>query len=301
VKPNSRALISFKTARITFDRDGQVQALYDFGMAHLGDRGVACVLHALALDQLCTAVSLRACSLRAPSSASIAVFLELHPRLRHLDLSQNGFSYEAGELILDALQKRSNSSSPAFTKGQPDKLQPTTVHLGSTGLAWGHGGLTVAPPAGNLWALGDSRARFAPSSYEALRSRLEETNRITYNNSTGTRTPSPSRSHQRSSFSKERVHTPSPVKPLLAWGTSRAPTGTTSASPGRRKSSYHSGRHLKGKLFVPSSHSLPAVKPPISHSGALLLPGVLRSARRQGGCEQRGRSMFVLRRKRETE
>merc|ERR1712008_588858 len=153
---------------------------------------------------------------------------------------------------------------------------------GSTGLAWGHGGLTVAPPAGNLWAWGDSRARFAPSGYEALRTRLEETNRITYSviapcaqKRAGNVLP---RHSCQGAYQPHIVDSKSP-RADKPFSMNRA-----TASPRYRRSSYHSGRSCQGKLSVPSRHSLPTVKLPTAHSGGLLLPGVSgvpRSARRQ--------------------
>lgn len=280
VKPNSQALASFETACISFDCNGLVQASYDFGNAHLGDRGVTCVLHALALDQQCRAVSLRACSLYARSSVCIAVFLELHPRLKNLDLSQNGFSYEAGERLLNALQnrRRRSSSLPFLMEGQPGKRRNTIVELGGTALAWGHGGITVAPPAGNIWSCGDFRLQFAPSRYEALRGRLEETERITYNIRSGPRTPSLPQSQRQASKRCER--TPSPDNSLPASGTSRASSVTTPTAPLVCRSNSDGGTDKKETLSTPSRRSsLPAVKPPKARPVGLLLPGASRSAR----------------------
>merc|ERR1712183_375037 len=140
-------------------------------MAHMGDRGVVCVLHALATDERCAAVSLRACGLRSSSALAIATFAELHPRLCYMDLSHNSFSFEAGEAFLEALTRRSRGNSKdvdaedgAHTLPPAKKPPRVILDIGGTALAWDRGGFTVGPPSGNMWAgLNDSRARFAPS------------------------------------------------------------------------------------------------------------------------------------------
>lgn len=146
---------------------------------------VVCALHALATDDRCTSVSLRACGLRSSSAGTIAAFAELHPRVCFLDLSQNSFSFEAGEVLLEALTRRSRGSSETSSGVQTSpswkKLPKVIVDVGGTALAWDRGGFTVGPPSGNMWAgLNDSRARFAPSEYEKLRGRLDDCCKIQY-------------------------------------------------------------------------------------------------------------------------
>lgn len=186
VKPNSKALTCFE-AKKDCTVSTKLKAVYDFGHAHLGDRGVACVLHALLVDPRQEDVSLQACALHGACASVIAAFLELHPRLRHVDLSDNYFSYEAGELLLEALTRRSRGQSVDMSASGADgkmetakvlpKLQEVTVDLGGTALAWGRGGITVGPPSGNLWA---GHGRYAPSSYEHLRCELDKTHKVQY-------------------------------------------------------------------------------------------------------------------------
>merc|ERR1719412_3114093 len=89
VKPNSQALVRIRSADVSIGLDGKPSSTYDFGMAHLGDRGVVCALHALARDPRCAVVSFRECNLHANAAPVMAVFLELHPRLTHADLADN--------------------------------------------------------------------------------------------------------------------------------------------------------------------------------------------------------------------
>lgn len=60
----------------------------------------------LAHDHRIVSLSLRGCCLRGGSASNIAAFIELHPRLRHIDLSNNNLSYEFGEMLLEALDRR---------------------------------------------------------------------------------------------------------------------------------------------------------------------------------------------------
>merc|ERR1711957_550662 len=94
----------------------------------------------------------------------------------------NSFSFEAGEVFLEALQKRSRGNSNGVDGSPPAKKPPRVmVDIGGTALAWDRGGFTVGPPSGNMWAgLNDSRARFAPSEYEKLRGELDESCKIQY-------------------------------------------------------------------------------------------------------------------------
>jgi len=102
VKPNSLAL-----ARINVEiMPNKCPHIYDFSGSNVGDRGVVCLLLALAHDPHCREVSLHACGLRGASSASVATFVELSHRLERLDLSKNDLSFEAGGLILEALEMR---------------------------------------------------------------------------------------------------------------------------------------------------------------------------------------------------
>merc|ERR1712217_1395 len=184
--------------------DGLPSVSYDFSQSHVGDRGVVCVLHAIAMDPRCSALSLRSCGLRSSSGGCIAAFAELHPRIAFLDLSHNCFSFESGELLLEALNRRSRRNTsevptglPSAPPHQPDsprhlgqKLPRVVVDVGGTALAWDRGGFTVGPPSGNMWAgLSDSRARFAPSEYEKLRGRLDESCKFGYDRYD--RSPSP--------------------------------------------------------------------------------------------------------------
>eukprot|EP00927_Polykrikos_kofoidii_P033131 TRINITY_DN28042_c0_g1_i1.p1 TRINITY_DN28042_c0_g1~~TRINITY_DN28042_c0_g1_i1.p1 ORF type:complete len:923 (+),score=141.05 TRINITY_DN28042_c0_g1_i1:53-2821(+) len=127
VKPNSRVIECLRS----FTMKDSDQHCFDFEGSFVGDRGVVCLLHALAFDPMCCEVSFRDCGLRGASAPSVAAFLELHPQLRHLDLSQNNISFEAGKLLLDALNRRSRgrtidfSRSPTVqeeTAGKTDRL-----------------------------------------------------------------------------------------------------------------------------------------------------------------------------------
>merc|ERR1712046_502459 len=137
---------------------------YDFTNAHLGDKGVICVLQALVDDWRCVKLSLRGCNLKSGSAQAVAAFLELQPHLTHADLSENFFSYEAGKEILEALVRRScGKSTDGLMVGlEGDKtgnalprLGKVTVDLGRTALAWDRGGVTVGPPCGTKWAASD--------------------------------------------------------------------------------------------------------------------------------------------------
>lgn len=183
VKPNSQALRNIASAKVAdpLAAEGAPDTSYDFVRAHLGDRGVVCVLSALAHDPRCASVSLAECGLTGASAPVVACFLEYHPRVRECSLSKNGFSFEAGEVLLSALTRREQRG-----------LEKVSVDLGGTFLAWGRDGQTVGPPCGSLWATGAgsaTAAKFAPSSYETLRSKLDGTHRVTY----GSRSPSPSK------------------------------------------------------------------------------------------------------------
>mmetsp|Transcript_93507 Transcript_93507/g.242038 ORF Transcript_93507/g.242038 Transcript_93507/m.242038 type:complete len:972 (+) Transcript_93507:56-2971(+) len=204
VKPNSQALVRFGSAEAIGCRSSPANG-YDFSTCHLGDRGAICVLHALAHDPRCSSLSLAACGLRRASAPSIGVFIEMHPGLSHLDLSQNNLSYDSGESLLEGLRKRAGDEKPTAeaatdmrgsrrltTKEVFQARAAVSVNLGGTALAWDRAGLTVGPPAGSLWTShGFRSARFAPSGYEKLRGQLDETQRVVYERPRS-RTPSPS-------------------------------------------------------------------------------------------------------------
>mmetsp|Transcript_54617 Transcript_54617/g.98003 ORF Transcript_54617/g.98003 Transcript_54617/m.98003 type:complete len:845 (-) Transcript_54617:13-2547(-) len=199
-KPNSLAL-----AKLNEIEKFSLNKVYDFSNALLGDRGCICLLQALAEDPHCTTLCLKGCGLKGASVIAIAAFLELHPQLRHMDLSNNSFSYDAGEQILEALVRRSRGQSRDEEYGRttpsrqlPDlasesardnlpQLHEVTVNLGGTWFAWDRAGQLTAsgPPCGNLWAghAVNSQRRFAPSGYERLRSQLDDTQHIQYEDS----------------------------------------------------------------------------------------------------------------------
>lgn len=214
-KPNSKVLANLEGAEqgVEMGSDGFLEVIYNFENAHLGDRGGVCLLHALAHDPRIVSLSLRGGCLRGGSASTIATFIELHPKLREIDLSNNNLSYEFGELLLEALDKRDDamhlqqqrrsksipyvspqSRTPSLSKrsrtcaGQTGtetkniRLHEVSVNLEGTWFTWASSsGRTVGPPCGNLWAgLQDTRAKLAPSGYEDLRERLDQTNLIKY-------------------------------------------------------------------------------------------------------------------------
>lgn len=237
-KPNSQVLTSLQNARPTWADDG-IEIGYNFENAHLGDRGGVCLLNALALDPRISSLSLRSCCLRGGCGPVIALFIELHPKLREIDLSRNSLSYEFGELLLEALDRRAHSRrtkskhkgisaartavlapadvSPPSKANAPlprsdskmpvsraaSKMPPTvdasvlrspskatgvvsmgevTINLEGTWFSWDRAeGYTVSPPCGTLWAgLSDNRSKLAPSGYEKLRKRLDNTELVQY-------------------------------------------------------------------------------------------------------------------------
>eukprot|EP00428_Durinskia_dybowskii_P026913 CAMPEP_0170247306 /NCGR_PEP_ID=MMETSP0116_2-20130129/23441_1 /TAXON_ID=400756 /ORGANISM="Durinskia baltica, Strain CSIRO CS-38" /LENGTH=921 /DNA_ID=CAMNT_0010498185 /DNA_START=138 /DNA_END=2900 /DNA_ORIENTATION=+ len=208
VKPNSQALHRIGQVSIVVGVDGELDSTYDFSTSHLGDRGAISLLHALAADPYCARVSLASCGLRRASAPSLAVFLELHQRLRDLDLSDNSLSFEAGEAILEGLNRRTVvrrkgseamvSSSVRKSFMERRKRASLIINLIATPLAWDKSsGFTVGPPSGSLWASEGLRtARFAPSGYERLRCELDGSRKIVYV-STASRSPSPHLSHCR--------------------------------------------------------------------------------------------------------
>eukprot|EP00929_Paragymnodinium_shiwhaense_P040304 TRINITY_DN21058_c0_g2_i1.p1 TRINITY_DN21058_c0_g2~~TRINITY_DN21058_c0_g2_i1.p1 ORF type:complete len:988 (-),score=221.19 TRINITY_DN21058_c0_g2_i1:144-3107(-) len=170
-----------KSSKTEEKTDNQSDHFYDFTAANIGDRGVVCLLCALALDPFCAELSLRACGLRGATVGALCNFIELHPRLRVLDLAHNSFSLEAGEQLLKALNLRAEGldveTSPPTEKELP-RLVELSVDLGGTCLDWGAGG----PPCGTIWAdeknfRGD---RLAPAAYERLRKELDETKHVKY-------------------------------------------------------------------------------------------------------------------------
>jgi len=211
VKPNSHVIAQLDLVKGSEATKWLDKVSYDFANAHLGDRGVLCVLRALAEDSRCNTICFRGCGLSGASAPAVAVFLELHPMLQHADLSHNSFSHEAGEHLLSALLRRLRGWTPSELTGTsvfPEwnqgslavdavlpRLPGVTVDLGGTALAWDRGGLTVGPPCGVMWAgHGVSRTRFAPSGYEKLRGRLDGTQRIVYEGHPHSRSQSPSHS-----------------------------------------------------------------------------------------------------------
>lgn len=195
-KPNSQVMSCLRNTEAVPGEDGDgLEISYDFGGAHLGDRGVTCLLHALALDKRLVSLSLRSCGLRGGSAPVIAIFIEMHAKLRSIDLSFNSLSFEAGEVLLGALERRSKgrrnkkhlwnyqAGAPMSRPGTPPKqLDDLMVDLTGTWFGWDQSeGQTVGPPCGNLWAgTNDTRAKLAPSSYEALRNSLDKTQRVRY-------------------------------------------------------------------------------------------------------------------------
>jgi len=178
-----------RDSRLGFD----ISRAYDFSHSHVGDRGVRCILYALAVDPYCTEVSLRACGLRQAGAELVSCFVELNPYLGSIDLSENDLSFQAGEVILSALQKRpkvltelSQSFELLGNLKQAEALRAAVdvqINLGSTALAWDHsGGLTTSgPPSGMIWSRQQrGRAPLAPSSYEKLRGQLDGTHQVTY-------------------------------------------------------------------------------------------------------------------------
>jgi len=213
VKPNSQVMHCLMRVEEQVKRGRTCEVEYDFSMSHIGDRGVVCVLHALAHDPYCKAISFMGCGLRRASALPISVFIELHPAVCHLNLSQNNLSYDTGECLLHGLRKRaervlrasqvpiggqlrpqSPSEKPTSARRSSQAsahahmaLSEVTVNLGGTALAWDRTGTPmVGPPAGSLWSTqGSSRA---PFRHERLRSKLDETQGVVYSRS---RTPSP--------------------------------------------------------------------------------------------------------------
>jgi len=210
-KPNSQVLATLRSAVPVLGADG-VEISYNFENAHLGDRGGVCLLHALALDLRLVSLCLRGCCLRGGCGPVLAVFIEMHPKLRDIDLSLNSLSFEFGELLLDALDRRARImptlprnkiavQAPMQTTKAPgsrcsvtspvmvQSLTPTrapnfdvNVNLEGTWFTWDYtAGHTVGPPCGTLWAgLKDNRSKLTPSGYEKLRDKLEKTQLIQY-------------------------------------------------------------------------------------------------------------------------
>jgi len=108
-KPNSQVIAELERVAAQKGLNDQPpdETHYCFDNAHIGDRGCACILIALAADPRVSSVSFHGCCLRGGSSASLAAFIELHPHLKEIDLSNNHLSYEFGEQLLQALEKRS--------------------------------------------------------------------------------------------------------------------------------------------------------------------------------------------------
>jgi len=166
------------------------------GNANIGDRGLVCLLSALALDPFCAEISLRSCGLRGATVGAIACFIRLHPRLRVLDLADNQFSLEAGDQLLDALNARAEgpraellSTLPAVPRRDTPfldapQLAELNVDLGGTCLDWGAKG----PPCGTIWGAGAESHKgvgvdyrtLGPEAYDRVRSKLGETRHVKY-------------------------------------------------------------------------------------------------------------------------
>lgn len=200
VKPNSLVLCRLAEPAVDDRSLGPRSVFYDFGGAHVGDRGVVCVLQALAEDAGCSRVSLRACGLHGASAPVLSAFLELHCGLRHMDLSSNGISFEAGEMILESLQRRSRGNSFVggdwFSPAKPAsfRLPEATVDLGFTFLDPVHGP-TAGPPCGSYWADSSGnrlrgRLHVAPDDYERLGEQLDGTSKVQYGGTPRSRSPS---------------------------------------------------------------------------------------------------------------
>jgi hypothetical protein len=189
-KPNSQVLSSIHLAEPVMGDDG-VEISYDFENAHIGDRGCACLLHALALDRRIVNVSLRSCCLRGGAGPVLGVFIEMHARLRSIDLSRNSLSFQFGELLLEAFERREMKTEfqvrfvdagHAAGVGDHSEYGPVDVNMEGTWFGWDRcSGHTVGPPCGNLWAgLSDDRAKLTPVGYDSLRSRLDSTGLINF-------------------------------------------------------------------------------------------------------------------------
>lgn len=145
------------------------------------------------------------CGLRRASALPVSVFIELHPFVCHVNLSQNNLSYESGECLLEGLRKRATvqwgetrrqavggrsslggRSSPSAGNRRKIGVQSTsgevTVNLGGTALAWDR---TTGPPPGSLLS---GRAGTTAPPHERLRQELEETHGVVI---AGSRSPSP--------------------------------------------------------------------------------------------------------------
>eukprot|EP00746_Dinoflagellata_sp_MGD_P064846 gnl/MRDRNA2_/MRDRNA2_27038_c0_seq1.p1 gnl/MRDRNA2_/MRDRNA2_27038_c0~~gnl/MRDRNA2_/MRDRNA2_27038_c0_seq1.p1 ORF type:complete len:421 (+),score=95.55 gnl/MRDRNA2_/MRDRNA2_27038_c0_seq1:179-1264(+) len=173
VKPNSKVVATIQNAKIVFTETSPQRpftSTYDFRGAHIGDRGVICVLLALAHDVCCSNLSLEKCALHNASAPLIAEFLKLHPSLVQVDLFSNGFSFHAGQLFLRALAKRERP------RGSLHDLAAATVcvNLGETALSTN---AATGAPCGVLWS---KHGRFAPSEYGKLIDELKGTHRVRY-------------------------------------------------------------------------------------------------------------------------
>mmetsp|Transcript_133017 Transcript_133017/g.284330 ORF Transcript_133017/g.284330 Transcript_133017/m.284330 type:complete len:785 (+) Transcript_133017:73-2427(+) len=281
-KPNSKALLCIDGATTSPGQDGEAAVTYDFGDAYLGDRGVVSALHAIAWDTSCRTLSLRACGLRHLSAPAVAAFLELHPKLSHVDLSQNSFSFEAGELIVDALTRRSrdnsltsepggpaplvvkSKTSPAKLALLPDlpRLKGVTVDIGGTWLSWDRGGPTSGTPCGTYWAgHGDMRSCFAPSGYERLRGKLDRTKRVQYTDARS-RTPSPDKGQGQTG---EARRTPSKKGPPKA---ASAPLGAQAGRASLKGAQKALGREAQDRLDAADVVLLAQAQPEAACRGA---------------------------------
>lgn len=178
VKPNSKAVATIQNSKIVFTDANPTRPFvctYDFTGAHLGDRGVICVLMALARDVCCTNVSLEKCGLHNACAPLLAEFLKVHPSLVQVDLSSNGFSFHAGQLLLRALGKRER---PRGSLHDLASFQ-VCVNLGETALT--KPDFSMGTPCGVLWG---RHGRFAPSEYGKLIEDLKDTHRVRYDHVT---------------------------------------------------------------------------------------------------------------------
>lgn len=200
VKTNSKVLKGIEAARVVrlrregHDRPG-FTTFYDFSHANLGDRGAVAALLGLAADPFLGFVSLRSCGLRNGSATAIAEFVKRHPSLLSMDLSENAFSYSAGQELLRALECRGQEA---------DKF---SLNLHGNALAFDKAG--SGPPCGHL-TRNNPRNGSVTFMYEELRAHLDEAHgaaSVCYKR-TPSHSPQPRQGSRRSSPDKGRGSTP---------------------------------------------------------------------------------------------
>lgn len=140
VKADSHALARLTSAGALGGSEGAAvdatpeAVSYNFTGIHVCERALVCILQALAQDPRCARISLRACQLNSISAPLLSVFLEMHPGLRHADLSRNEFCSRATESMLGGLSRRSRglTLTGRLSQGVPEtvpKLSGVTVDL----------------------------------------------------------------------------------------------------------------------------------------------------------------------------